>query len=236
MMPMGGGVGERAGTAAASVAPTSVIFDVGHVLYDWDPRVLYGRLFDDERALDAFLTTVVTKEWHFQHDAGRPFAETSAELSALYPEHAAMIALWGPRFCEQIPGTMPGMAALVDALDARGVPLFAITNFSGEFFAEFRVREAWMFDRFRDIVVSGDERLVKPDPAIFRLALARFGVAADETLFVDDNAANVAAARALGIRAHLFRDADTLRQKLLALGLLDQSARASTIASAATLG
>ncbi|MEH3047456.1 HAD-IA family hydrolase [Sphingomonas adhaesiva] len=216
--------------------PTSVIFDVGHVLYDWDPRILYGRLFDDERALDAFLTTVVTKEWHFQHDAGRPFAETSAELSALYPQHAAMIALWGPRFGEQIPGTMPGMAALVDELDAAGVPLFAITNFSGEFFADFRAREAWMFDRFRDIVVSGDEKMVKPDPAIFRLALARFGVAAEATYFVDDNAANVAAAQALGIRAHLFRDADTLRAEMVALGLLDQTPNHSAAASASTLG
>lgn len=218
------------------VTPTSIIFDVGHVLYDWDPRVLYERLFDDERALDAFLATVVTKEWHFQHDAGRPFAETSAELSALYPAHAAMIALWGPRFSDQIPGTMPGMAALVDELDQAGVPLFAITNFSGEFFAEFRVREAAMFDRFRDIVVSGDEKMVKPDPAIFRLALRRFGVAAGETVFVDDNAANVAAAEALGIRSHLFRDADTLRAELAALGLLDQTLSQSAAASASTLG
>ncbi|MEH3105650.1 MAG: HAD-IA family hydrolase [Sphingomonas phyllosphaerae] len=200
--------------------PTSVIFDVGHVLYDWDPRVLYERLFDDERALDAFLSTVVTREWHFQHDAGRPFAETSAELSALHPEHAAMIALWGPRFSEQIPGPMPGMAALVDELEAAGVPLFAITNFSGEFFADFRVREAGMFDRFRDIVVSGDEKMVKPDPAIFRLALDRFGLAPADACFVDDNAANVAAATALGIRSHLFRDAETLRREMVALGLL----------------
>ncbi len=200
--------------------PTSVIFDVGHVLYDWDPRILYERLFDDERALDAFLSTVVTRDWHFQHDAGRPFAETSAELSALYPEHAAMIALWGPRFSEQIPGTMPGMAALVDDLHARGVPLFAITNFSGEFFADFRIREVRMFDRFRDIVVSGDEKMMKPDPAIFRLALDRFGLRAAEAYFVDDNAANVAAADALGIRSHLFRDAATLRGEMVALELL----------------
>lgn len=199
---------------------TSVIFDVGHVLYDWDPRILYERLFDDEQALDAFLRDVATREWHFQHDAGRPFAETSAELIARHPEHADMIGLWGPRFGEQIPGPMPGMVALVEELDAAGVPLFAITNFSGEFFAPFRLREARMFDRFRDIVVSGDEKLVKPDPAIFRLALRRFGLAAEDALFVDDNAANVAGAEAVGIRAHHFRDAPTLRAELTALELL----------------
>ncbi len=203
------------------MSPTSVIFDVGHFLYDWDPRVLYERLFDDERALDAFLADVATREWHFQHDAGRPFAETSAELIAEHPHHAEMIRLWGPRFSEQIPGPMPGMTELVEALDAASVPLFAITNFSGEFFAPFRAREAQLFDRFRDIVVSGDERLVKPDPAIFHLALRRFGLAPGEALFVDDNAANVAGAEAVGIRAHHFRDAATLRAELVALELLD---------------
>jgi 2-haloacid dehalogenase len=202
------------------VPVTSVIFDVGHVLYDWDPRVLYERLFDDEQALDAFLRDVATREWHFQHDAGRPFAETSAELIARHPDHADMIRLWGPRFSEQIPGPMPGMVELVEELDAAGVPPFAITNFSGEFFAPFRLREARLFDRFRDIVVSGDEKMVKPDRAIFELALRRFGVAADETIFVDDNEANVAGAEAVGIRAHHFRGAEALRAELKSLELL----------------
>lgn len=199
---------------------TSVIFDVGHVLYDWDPRVLYQRLFADEQALDVFLRDVATREWHYQHDAGRPFAETSAELSARFPEHAGMIALWGPRFGEQVPGPIAGMPELVAELDAAGVPLFAITNFSHEFFPPFRAREAALFDRFRDIVVSGEERLVKPDPAIFHRALARFGVAPAETLFVDDNAANVAAAAGVGMNAHQFRDAATLRAELARLELL----------------
>ncbi|MDR6788097.1 2-haloacid dehalogenase [Sphingomonas sp. BE138] len=200
--------------------PTSVIFDVGHVLYDWSPRVLYQRLFDDERALDVFLNEVATREWHFQHDAGRPFAETSAELAERFPDHADMIALWGPRFGEQIPGPIPGMIAIVEELDAAGVPLFAITNFSHEFFPPFRAREAAVFDRFRDIVVSGDERLVKPDAAIYHLALDRFGLTPGEAFFIDDNAANIAGAAAVGIHAHLFRDAATVRAALVEHGLL----------------
>jgi len=213
-----GGAGP--GAVPARPSPTSVIFDVGHVLYDWNPRVLYERLFDDERALDVFLAEVATRDWHFQHDAGRPFAETSAELCARFPEHAAMIAHWGPRFGEQIPGPIPGMIALVEELDAAGVPLFAITNFSHEFFPPFRARESAVFDRFRDIVVSGEERLVKPDAAIYRLALDRFGLAPDAAFFIDDNAANVAGAQAVGIHAHLFRDAATVRAALVAHGLL----------------
>ena len=199
---------------------TAVIFDVGRVLYDWDPRILYRRLIDDDRALDAFLRDVVTHEWHFQHDAGRDFADTSAELAALYPQHEALIAAWGPRFIESIGAPIAGMPALVDDLDAAGVPLFAITNFSHEFWPPFRAREAAMFDRFRDIVVSGVEKLVKPDPAIYRLALDRFGLEAERTVFVDDNAANVAGAADVGLIALHFTDEPTLRGELRALGLL----------------
>ncbi len=199
--------------------PTSIIFDVGHVLYDWDPRFLYERLIPEGEALDAFLRDVCTRDWHFQHDAGRLFAETSAKLIARHPQHAALIAAWGPRFNEMIPGPMPGMPELVAEIDAAGVPLYAITNFSGEFFAAFRAQEAALFDRFRDIVVSGDERLMKPDPAIYRLALDRFGLSAGEAVFVDDRADNVAAAEAVGMTGVVFTGAEPLRARLKALGL-----------------
>ena len=198
--------------------PKSVIFDVGHVLYDWDPRVLYQRLIPDDEALDVFLDEICTREWHFQHDRGRDFAETSAELIARHPDHADLIAAWGPRFAEQIPGPMPGMPALVADLDSAGVPLYAITNFSHEFFPPFRAREAALFDRFRDIVVSGEEKLMKPDAAIYRLALDRFGVAAADAVFVDDRQANVDGAAAVGMHALLFTGADRLRADLRALG------------------
>jgi len=200
--------------------PTAVIFDVGRVLYEWDPRNLYERLIDDDRALDAFLRDVVTTEWHFQHDAGRPFAETSAELIAQYPEHEALIRAWGPRFNDSVGPAVADMPALVDELQAAGVPLYAITNFSGEFWPPFRAREAAMFDRFRDIVVSGDEKLVKPDPAIYQLALARFGLEATRTVFIDDNADNIAGAKSVGLIALHFTGEPQLRHDLMELGLL----------------
>ena len=201
------------------MAVRGVVFDVGNVLFTWDPRFLYERLIDDDRALDAFLRDVVTHDWHFQHDAGRPFAETSAELIAEYPEHAALIRAWGPRFNESLGPAVDGMIALVEDLDAAGVPLFAITNFSGEFWASFRAAQP-VFDRFRDIVVSGTERLVKPDAAIYELAVRRFGLPADELIFIDDRAENVAGAEAIGMRGHLFRDAAALREELRSLRLL----------------
>jgi 2-haloacid dehalogenase len=196
-----------------------VVFDVGNVLFTWDPRFLYERLIDDDRALDAFLRDVVTHDWHFQHDAGRPFAETSAELIAEHPHHRELIEAWGPRFNESLGPAVEGMIPLVEELDATGVPLFAITNFSGEFWGPFRDTQS-VFTRFRDIVVSGAEQLVKPDAAIYRLALERFGMPAEALIFVDDRAENVAGATAVGMRGHLFRDSETLREELNTLGLL----------------
>ncbi|MBA4048845.1 MAG: hydrolase [Sphingomonas sp.] len=198
----------------------AAIFDVGKVLYDWNPRFLYRRLIDDDRALDAFLRDVLTTEWHFQHDAGRPFAETSAELIAQFPEHEALILAWRDRYLDSIGDPMPGVHAIVEELAAASVPLHVISNFSGEFWPPFRAREATFFDQFRGFVISGDERLMKPDPAIYTLALDRFGLRAEEAFFVDDNPANVESAAAMGITARLFTDAATLRADLVSVGLL----------------
>jgi 2-haloacid dehalogenase len=201
-------------------APHAVIFDVGRVLVDWEIRFLYERLIPEGEALDAFLRDVVTPEWHFQHDAGRSFAETSVELTALYPHHAELIELFGPRFNDTNSSAIPGMPELLAELDSAGVPLFAITNFSGEFFPPFRLKYPDMFDRFRDIVVSGDEKMMKPDAAIYRLALGRFGLRPEEAVFVDDNRDNVAGATALGIHGILFTDEPALRAELAGLSLL----------------
>jgi 2-haloacid dehalogenase len=199
--------------------PRAVVWDVGHVLYDWDPRFLYAKLIPDTDRLDWFLSNVVTRAWHFQHDAGRPFAETSAELIAAHPAEAGLIAAYGPRWLETIPGPIPGTHDLVRALAAGDVPQYGITNFSGEFWDRFRPT-APLFDLFRDVVVSGHERLMKPDPAIYALARSRFGLGDGEAIFVDDNAANVEAARAAGWLAHHFTGADALEAELKALDLL----------------
>lgn len=199
---------------------TAVIFDIGNVLFHWHPRFLYERLIGDDRALSSFLDDVLTLEWHFQHDEGRDFAETSAELIALHPQHEALIAAWAPRFSESIGGAVDGMHEIVVELDEAGVPLFGITNFSHEFFPPFRAEHAHLFDRFHDIVVSGDEKLVKPDPAIYALALDRFALAPRDAVFVDDNPANVDAARAMGIDSELFVDATSFRARLVRHGLL----------------
>ncbi len=196
-----------------------VIFDVGRVLFDWDLRYLFAKLIADSDELEWFVANVVTPQWHFQHDAGRPLADMVPELTARFPDHAALIDAYRTRFNETIPAAMPGSLELVERLDAAGVPLFAITNFGHEFWEGFRPTQP-IFDRFRDVVVSGTEKLMKPDPAIYRLAIERFGIDPAGAFFIDDVAANVAAAESVGIAGHQFVDAATLERELASRGYL----------------
>lgn len=197
----------------------TVIFDVGNVLYQWNLRCLFEKLIDDPQELDWFLANVVTPEWHFQHDGGRPLADMVPERIAEFPQYESHIRAYAARFNETIPGPVAGSLPLVERLAANDVPLFGITNFGSEFWQGFRPTAA-IFDLFSDIVVSGDEKLVKPEKAIYELALHRFGVSADQCLFIDDRLENIQGAEALGIKGHHFQNAAMLERELQALALL----------------
>lgn len=197
----------------------AVVFDVGRVIVQWDLRCLFAKLIDDEDQLDWFLANVVTEAWHFEHDAGRPLADMVPERKALYPEHADLIDAYAARFLETIPGPVDGTADVIRALDGADIPLFAITNFGAEFWEMFLPTQP-VLQLFRDIVVSGQERLSKPDAAIFQLAQRRFGHDPAEMLFIDDNVANIAAAQQQGWQVHHFGDAASLAADLRGRGLL----------------
>jgi 2-haloacid dehalogenase len=199
--------------------PRAVVFDIGRVLFDWNLRYLFEKLIADPADLDWFLGNVITEQWHFQSDAGRPLAEMLPELKALHPGREPLIDAYAERFAETLPHPIPGTHELVRRLAARGVPLYALTNFGAEFWARFRPGQA-IFDLFADVVVSGEEQSVKPQPRIFEIAEARFGVPADRLFFTDDNPDNVAAAAERGWQAHLFTSAASLERELAARGLL----------------
>jgi len=201
-------------------SPTALVFDVGNVLYGWDPESFLARQIPEDEARLRFVEQTDLWGWHDSLDGGRGFAEAAAELSEKFPDYAAYISAWGDRFGETIEDPVPGVHAIVEALDRRGVPLFAITNFSADFWKPFRAREDAFFRRFRGIVVSGEEKLLKPDPAIYYLALDRFGLKPAEALFVDDRKINVEGAEAVGMHAHLFTTAEDLRARLESEGLL----------------
>ena len=198
---------------------TTVVFDIGNVLIEWDPRHLYRRIFATPAEIEHFLSTVCTSAWNLEIDRGKPFAEAVAELVARFPEHEAAIRAFDERWSEMAPGRVPGTLELMERLEERGAPLYAVTNFSAEKFAEARRRFPFL-DRFRGVIVSAHERLLKPDRAIFELLLSRYGLKAEECLFIDDSAANIAGARDVGMAAHHFKDAASLERALVAYELI----------------
>ncbi len=207
----------RDGKARRSVA----IFDLGGVLLDWDPRHLYRKLFDgDDAAMEHFLATVCTSEWNERQDAGRSFAEATRELLPRHADKVALIEAFGQRFGEMIPGAIDGSVEVLAEVKRRGVPLYAITNWSAETFPPQRERFAFL-SWFDGIVVSGIERVIKPDPRIFRILFERHGVAPESAVFIDDVAGNAAAAAALGVHGIHFRSPDQLRRELVDAGILE---------------
>ncbi|MEM7177594.1 MAG: HAD family phosphatase [Pseudomonadota bacterium] len=196
-----------------------VIFDVGRVLIEWDPRRLYRQLLPDEAAVDHFLTRICPPEWNLEQDRGRPWAEAVAVQSARHPDHADLIAAWDRRWSETVPDAIWETAALFGRLRARGVPVYGLTNFSQEKWPLVVDRFSFLSD-FDDVVVSGEVDLVKPDPAIYRLLLARNGLRPEQGLFIDDSAANIGAAAGLGLGTHHFQGAAELARDLTARGLI----------------
>ncbi len=197
----------------------AVVFDVGKVLFDWDMRLLIRQFVTDEAEVEQVFAKVVSVDWHFQHDAGKPLADMVPQRVAEFPQYEAVIRAYATRFNETIPGPIPGSLELVEELHRRAVPLYAITNFGAEFWPAFSATQP-IFTRFRDVVVSGVEKIAKPDPAIYAIAQRRFGHAPHEMLFIDDNRDNVEAARACGWEAHHFADAATLALDLRQRGLI----------------
>ena len=199
--------------------PHTVVFDLGNVLVGWEPRALYRKLFAGREAqMEWFLANVCTSEWNLEQDRGRTFAEGIAELIAAYPqEHHAAIRAFHERWPEMLTGEIAGTVALLEELDRAGVPVYALTNWNQETFEHARRRYAFL-RLFRGIVVSGEERLIKPEAAIYRLLCSRYGVAAEGCVFVDDSLKNVEGARAAGMRGVLFEGPEPLRMKLRGLG------------------
>lgn len=199
--------------------PPAVIFDFGNVLLDWDPRYLYRKLFSDDAAIDRFLEEIHFHEWNVLQDAGRPFAEAVAELSTRFPTYAEYIQAYDERYPETISGPIWGTVEILKTLRLNGYPLFGLSNWSVEKFLIMRDRYEF-FGWFQDIILSGEVRLAKPDPRIFKVALERIGRPAGECLLIDDTPANIQVADSLGFRTIHFRSPDQLRTELKDLGLL----------------
>jgi 2-haloacid dehalogenase len=197
-----------------------VIFDLGGVLIDWNPRYLYRKLFDgDEAAMERFLGEICTNEWNLQQDAGRPFADACALLVERHPEQRDLIEAFHGRWIEMIGGPIDGTVEILTELKAKDTPLYALTNWSAETFPLAKARYDFLH-WFQGTVVSGEEKLVKPDPRIYRLLLERYGIEPAASVYIDDNRRNAEVASELGLHGIHFTGPEALREDLRRLGLL----------------
>jgi 2-haloacid dehalogenase len=210
-------------SARSTRSPTSrvraVVFDLGGVLIDWNPRYLYRKLLDDDAAVETFLAEVCTQEWNFRQDVGRPWSEAVESLAREHPEQRHLIAAYRDRWEEMLGGPIDETVAILAELRAGGLPLFALSNWSAETFPIARSRYGFL-EWFAGIVISGEVRLGKPDPRVFRYLLDRYRLDAASTVFIDDSTANAQAAADLGMIAIPFAGPERLRADLVGLGLL----------------
>ena len=196
-----------------------IVFDLGGVLIDWNPRHLYRKLFDDDAAMERFLEEVCHGAWNLEQDRGRPFAEAIEEAALRHPDQRAMIEAYHTRWGEMLAGEIEGSVAILEELATAGYELHALTNWSAETFPIGRARFAFL-ERFGIILVSGEERLVKPDARIYQLLLERIAHPAQRCVYIDDSGPNVEAATALGFDAIRFTSPPQLRAALVDRGLL----------------
>jgi 2-haloacid dehalogenase len=196
-----------------------IVFDLGGVLIDWNPRHLYRKLFDDDAQMEWFLEEVCHQAWNLEQDRGRTFADAIEEAVLRHPDQRAMIEAYHARWEEMVAGEIAGSVAILEELAEAGYELHALTNWSAETFPIGRARFAFL-ERFGTILVSGDERLVKPDARIFQLLLERIAHPAQRCIYIDDSAPNVAAAAALGFDAIRFTSPPALRAELALRGVL----------------
>ncbi len=201
------------------MARKAVLWDLGNVLLDWSPAYLYRKIFETEDTVQDFLGRVCTMDWHQAHDRGVPMADNRRALIARYPEHEVAICAWQSRFPEMLGGTIPGTAEAVDALAARGIPQYALTNLPAEWVEPVN-RLFPAMRHMRDTIVSAHEGVIKPDRRIYEITAARLPHSPVDVVFFDDREANVIAAREFGFDAELFTDEAKLCADLTSRGLL----------------
>lgn len=190
----------------------NIIFDLGGVLIDWDPKRLFSKIFNDPEEMTYFLSEITTMDWNIQQDRGRPLAEATRLLQNRHPEYFDEIAAYYGRWEEMLGGPIQGTVEILHALKAANAHhLYALTNWSQQTWPIAQQHyQALIFDQFEGILVSGEEKLIKPDPAIYQLMMDRYELLPAECVFIDDNTHNVQAAEAFGIRAHHFQSPEGL--------------------------
>lgn len=196
-----------------------VLFDLGNVVVDWDPTRLYSQLLNSQEEAERFYREVCTLEWHTHHDRGMDMRENAARLSAIHPDKTKLIEAWRTNWLDMFHGYVAGVPEVIQALKAQSIPIYALTNFPAEKWDE--TASAFpVLKSFKDVIISGVEKMVKPDPRIYDLTLTRLGSPPPENvIFFDDRQDNINAAKNAGMTAYLFTDVKSLQSDLEKSGI-----------------
>lgn len=197
----------------------NIVFDLGAVLIDWNPRYLYRKIFTDETEREHFLSVVCPGEWNIQMDGGKPFAQGCAERIKVFPQYAQQINAYHTRWAEMMGGDVKGSVQILRELKQKGYPIYALTNWSAETFPLAQAKFPFL-QEFDGIVVSGVEKCVKPEPQIYQILLSRYHLQAKDCVFIDDNPANIKGAQRLGFDTILFTSPEALRAELTKQSIL----------------
>jgi len=198
----------------------TIVFDFGGVLVDWNPRHLYKTLLDDEEEMEWFLKNICTDEWNLEQDRGRSLKEATELLTEKFPEHKDLIEAYYGNWEQMLKGEIAETVEILHKLKKK-FKLYGLTNWSAETFPVALERFKF-FQLFDGIVVSGHEKLIKPEKEIFELLLNRYNLKANNSLFIDDNKKNVQAAANIGFHTIHFTSAENLGEKLISMKLLDK--------------
>lgn len=191
----------------------NIIFDFGGVLLDWNPRYFYRTFFWDEKELEQFLSNICTEEWNAEQDRGRPFSEGIRLLQSQHPEYMEAIQLFSKNWEDMLRCEIPEGVELLHDLKNQGYRIYGLTNWSAETI-QIVYRKYDFFKLFDGIIVSGEEKLLKPDSRIYQVLLNRYRLKAEESVFLDDNVSNIIAAKKLGFKAILFDHISNVREQL----------------------
>lgn len=206
-------------THTSRAAIRAIVFDFGGVLIDWDPRYLYRKYFANENAMEDFFEEIGFAEWNYEQDKGRAFADAIALHTQKFPHHAELMRAYPEHYIETIGGAITGTVDILHAVKRAGYPLFGLSNWSAETFPQVRAQYSF-FDLFDVIVLSGEEKIAKPDPRIFQALLEKTGCRAAECLFIDDAEKNIVVARELNFQTIHFESPEQLARELEHYGLV----------------
>jgi 2-haloacid dehalogenase len=195
-----------------------IVFDIGKVLIHYDPNLPYTRVIPDEEERKWFFENVCTHEWNLEQDRGRKWEDAEALLVAQFPEREEQIRAFRKYWHEMVPYAYDGSVKIMESLIDKGHDVTMLTNFAADTFAEARKIFPFL-NKPRGVTVSGEIGLIKPDVAIYEKHARDFGLTPEASIFIDDSQANVEGARAAGWQAVHFKDAETLRQDLIAHGI-----------------